>query len=495
MLAVDLRRLAEEISGAYEERVRSIAETKKETVEKLANFRSDLEESNRERAKTVQSDLKDMGDNLRSELNDFTTQLAGFKTELDDAEKNRKNEAQTEISDRQRYIAGVKDATLNLINDFESARKEMWGNLKSQLEIFTSELVDFREEMVDASNERIEAIRVELKQMGDNIRSELDHFMSGLAKFKEALDKAEKIRKKVAVEEIAERREDLNIVIHGTRDLLKSFGTARGEMAADLKARLDAFTSELMNFKADLDQAETERQDTMGREISDRREHVANLKKDTLNLINDFEDARKEMWSSLKSGLEMFTSALAQFKTDLDRAETERKDTVGQELKEKAEELRANLSNFGAELSASVAGLMGDLKKDRSEAAAAWNEILSAMRNRGEAMVITTPVAVEAEVEIKTVPEAVEEEVLGEEPAQEEVEEPEPEEEPEEELDEREENIREILEVLEDNPDGLRMVEISDIMGFDNWRSLIPIIRELLDEGEINKVDSTYYAV
>jgi len=202
------------------------------------------------------------------------------------------------------------------------------------------------------------------------------------------------------------------------------------------------------------------------------------------------------MWSSLKSGLEMFTSALAQFKTDLDRAETERKDTVGQELKEKAEELRANLSNFGAELSASVAGLMGGTsKKDRSEAAAAWNEILSAMRNRGEAMVITTPVAVEAEVEIKTVPEAVEEEVLGEEPAQEEVEEPEPEEEPEEELDEREENIREILEVLEDNPDGLRMVEISDIMGFDNWRSLIPIIRELLDEGEINKVDSTYYAV
>ena len=62
-------------------------------------------------------------------------------------------------------------------------------------------------------------------------------------------------------------------------------------------------------------------------------------------------------------------------------------------------------------------------------------------------------------------------------------------------MDEREENIREILEVLEDNPDGLRMVEISDIMGFDNWRSLIPIIRELLDEGEINKVDSTYYAV
>ncbi|MCJ7808648.1 MAG: hypothetical protein MUP26_00155, partial [Desulfobulbaceae bacterium] len=318
-----------------------------------------------------------------------------------------------------------------------------------------------------------------------NLRSELDNFMSGLAQFKEALDKAEIIRKEVALVEITERREDLNIVIHGTRDLLKAFGTARGEMAADLKARLDAFIPDLAQFKADLDQAETERKDTMGQEISDRREHVANLKADTLNLINDFEAARKEMWLSLKSELETFTSALAQFKTDLDQAETERKDTVGQELKEKAEELRANLSNFGADLSASVAGLMGELKKDRSEAAAAWNEILSTMRSQRGAMVITTPAAVEAEVEIKTVPEAVEEEVLEEEQ----------EEEQEEELEEREENIREILELLEDNPDGLRMVEIADILGFDNWRSLIPIIRELLDDGEITKVDSTYYAV
>jgi len=125
-------------------------------------------------------------------------------------------------------------------------------------------------------------------------------------------------------------------------------------------------------------------------------------------------------------------------------------------------------------------------------------------------MVITTPAAVETEVEIKTVPEAeAVEENLVEEPAPEEVEQPVSEESPEEELveepekeleedpeesGEREENIREILDLLEDNPDGLRMVEISDILGFENWRSLIPMMRELLDAGEINKVDSTYYA-
>ena len=39
MLADDLRRLAEEISGAYEERMRGISELKKDTAEKLADYR------------------------------------------------------------------------------------------------------------------------------------------------------------------------------------------------------------------------------------------------------------------------------------------------------------------------------------------------------------------------------------------------------------------------------------------------------------------------
>jgi len=503
MLADDLRRLAEEISGAYEERVRSIAEAKKETAEKLADFRSNLEESNKERAETVQTELKEMGDNLRSKLDDFTTQLAGFKSELDEAEKIRKDDAQAEISDRRGYIAGLRDATLNLINDFEGARKEMWGTLKSQLEDFTSELANFRKEMVGASKERIDAIRVELKQMGDSLRSELNNFMSDLAQFKVTLDKAETLRKETALEENTERREDLNIVLQGTRDLLVAFQTARGEMAADLKDRLDAFTSALSQFKEDLDQAETERQDTMGQEISDRRDHIANLKKDTLSLINDFEGARKDMWRGLKSELEAFTSALAQFKGDLDQAETERKDTVGRELKEKAEELRANLSNFSANMSASVAGLMGELKKDRSEAAQAWSEILSVMRSAAGAMTLTIPEQPVAAAE----PESVETE---EEPAEEtediietedeaqpeavmEEEAPETEQEEEEETSDREDLNAEILSLLEDTPEGLRMVEIAETVAVENWRSLIPVMRKLLDDGEVKKEESTYF--
>jgi len=75
-------------------------------------------------------------------------------------------------------------------------------------------------------------------------------------------------------------------------------------------------------------------------------------------------------------------------------------------------------------------------------------------------------------------------------------------EEPEEEIaekteldEEKKEELRDqILNLLKDKTDGLRMVEIADILGIANWRSLIPIMKELLDEDEIRKDDSTYYA-
>ena len=510
MLSDDLRRLAEEIASAYEERVQGIKDLKEETAEKLGEFRTNLEESNSERAEKVQTELKEMGDNLRSDLKEFSAKLAGFKRDLDESEKLRKDDAQAEISDRKGYIADLKNATINLVGDFENARNEMWAGLKSQLVSFTSELTRFRGEMSHASKERLEAMRSELKEMGENLRSELAGFMSILNQFKMDLDQAEDARKETALAEISDRKQNVQGILGDTRALLKAFGNARGEMWTELKGRLDAFTSELSQFKADLDQAEVTRQGEMGQEISDRREHIENLKGDTLNLINDFENARKEMWSSLKSELEGFTSLLSQFKADLDQAENERRETVGGELKEKAEELRATLSNFSSNLSASVAGLMGELKKDRSEAAEAWNSILSVMRSGG-GLTLTTPEKPVAAPEPERDIPASEVQTTREEPAEEKEEfiAPEPamaatpeEETDSEDLPESQETEvdtqtlhEEIVSLLQDLPDGLRMVEIAEQLRIENWRSLIPTMRELLDDGEIIKEDSTYFVV
>jgi hypothetical protein len=514
MLAENMRRLAEEIAGAYEERIRSISGIKAETSENLAGFRADLGASNRERAKTVQAELREMGDSLRSNLNAFRSGLAQFKDDLDEAERGRRTEAREEISERSQHIANLRKDTLNLVADFENARKEMWRNMKSDLEDFTSGLAGFRADLAGAHGERVEMIRSELKAMSDRLKSDLKDFMSLLARFKADLDKAESARKEEALAEMAERKRDVGVVLGGTQDLLKEFGTARQEMWGSLRSQLDAFASELSKFKVDLKEAEKVRKDEALEEISERREQIANL--NTQRLLSDFRIARKEMWRSLKAELESFTSGLAQFKADLDRAEAERHETMGRDLKEEGEELRSALSGFTSGLSEGIGEMLGELKKDRAEATRAWNRILTSMRTSVGEETIAAPVEMKPVVETKTVPEVVEEEVeetppeeavaekeikpepkaeIEPEPAAETKVEAEPEEVIEEVLDEREGLISEILGLLEDHPDGLRMVGIAEMLGVGNWRSLIPIIRELLEGGDITKEGSTYYIV
>lgn len=53
--------------------------------------------------------------------------------------------------------------------------------------------------------------------------------------------------------------------------------------------------------------------------------------------------------------------------------------------------------------------------------------------------------------------------------------------------------MQKILNLIGDHPEGLRMVEIGEELGIENWRSLIPVMRELLDDEEIRKEGSTYF--
>jgi hypothetical protein len=528
MLAQDMRRLAEEIAGAYEERVRSISELKAETGEKLAGFRSDLEGGNRERSETMQAELKGMRDTLQSDLGAFRSGLKQFKADLDEGERGRQAEAQAEISERTQHIADLRKDTLGRVADFEKARKEMWRRLKSDMEDLTSGLGGFREDLAGANQERVDMIRRELKEMGDRLRSEQKGFMAMLSRFKTDLDKGEKVRREEAQAELADRRRDLDAILGGTRDLLKAFGTARKEMWQGLRDQLEDFSSELDRFKTDLQAAEKTRKEDALREGDDRRAQIAAL--DTEGILNDFMAVRKEMWGRLKSELDAFTSGLARFKGELDRSEVERRETMGRELKEGAEELRSTLSGFVSEMSAGVADMIGELKKDRSEAMQAWTQIVSGMRrpqvDKGVAPKAEKAVVRPAEpvIEAKTMPdrlaeeedkavieEATPEEAPGPEPVTEsaaafkEVAQPETpadpdaeeawEEEDEEFPDERGELFSEVVSLLEENPNGLRMVEMAEILGLENWRSLIPIMRELMDDGEVRKEDSTYFIV
>jgi len=397
MLADDMRRLAEEISNAYEERMEGVvamkaadAERKNATqadLREMANqlrtdleiFKSNLEASEADRKSTTQEDLNEMAEQLRSALDQF-------KSDLDASEAERKTNDQEEIADRRDYITELKEKAQELLKEFDKAHEEMAKELRAFLNQFKSDL-----------------------------------------------DAAEAERKTEDQAEIAERRDYITDLKEKAQELLKEFDKAHEGMARELRAFLN-------QFKSDLDAAEAERKTEDQAEIAERRDYITDLKEKAQELLVEFDKAHKE------------TAVV-----------------------------------FKAELSTNVAELLGEFNKDRSEAAEAWNEILSAIRSAEKKAVITAPVKVEAKKEVKTVEEAIEEE---------EPEEMEPGEQIAEEEESEEDDLGgEIVGILEDNPDGLRMVEIADVLGIESWRSLIPVMRELLDDDEVTKEDSTYYAV
>ena len=276
-----------------------------------------------------------------------------------------------------------------------------------------------------------------------------------------------------------ERVENINVIKADTATLLDNFDSAHQEMA-------DNQRRELAKFKSDLDASEVERKEEDEAEVRQRAIDIENL-------LADFDSVHQEMADNQRQ-------ELAKFKSDLDAAEVGRKkedqaevtqraidienlladfDSAHQEM---AEKLRAELDKVKPELEAVVTNMLNEFREEREEAAAAWKSLLDGMTSLREKMTITGSAEVKAAVEVATIDEAIK----GEEPEEMEL---------GEEMDEEDDLGGEIVSILEDNPDGLRMVEIADVLGIESWRSLIPVMRELLDADEVTKEDSTYYAV
>ncbi len=436
--ADDMRRLAQEVANAYEERVNSINAIKTDTAAWL-----------NESGKAHQ----EMAENLRAEL-------TGFKTNLDAAENDRKTADQAEIKARQDYME-------NFLAEFDKARQEMADNLRT-------ELAKFKEDLDAAEGDRKTADQAEIRERGtyienllaefDKVHQEMaDNLRTELAKFKADLDAAEGDRKTADQAEIWQR--DTYNANH-----LAKCDKVHQEMAENLR-------TELAKFKADLDAAEGDRKTADQAEIRERGAYIENL-------LAEFDKVHQEMADNLRA-------ELAKFKADLDAAEGDRKTADQAEVKERQEAVRAMLDEF---------------RQEQEEASAAWKGLLAEMQTLREKATITGLVEAESAVEMSTAEEAIEEaieEKKPEEPPEEEIAEEEKPEEPleeepeeafEEEATERDVD-EEVLTLLEEHPDGLKMVEIADALGVDNWRSMIPIIRQLLDDEEIEKIDSTYFAV
>lgn len=337
------------------------------------------------------------------------------------------------------------------------------------------------------------------------------------------------------------RKEDVSKLCKAARDMLNDFSSVREKSARKLWEELENFSLLLQQYKTDLDASESDRREKAQAEIEERKKLIAELSERTKSLLKEYEGTRKEISENLKASLQALRESLKEFKAGLEGAEAERKKNVQAELQETAKSvrdmladvltglrhfmegldaaeeerkksdrseleevaagLRGRLSEFRSSLTGSVSTLLGELNADRSNAVRVWKEILSAVRSGGTG-VSMAPVEVAAEEKAGTVEEVFQSSESSEkenvsEPVAEEAGEP---------LPAEEENVSQqegmewgsdfedrILELLRERPQGLKMVEIAEELGLANWRSLIPVIRELLENGDVRKEDSSYF--
>jgi hypothetical protein len=151
-----------------------------------------------------------------------------------------------------------------------------------------------------------------------------------------------------------------------------------------------------------------------------------------------------------------------------------------------AKALNEKLSSEDVELKKSVQKFMNDLISDRYDAQKIWASFVSkniVVKPTAE-KVIEEPAlqpVIEKVVEepvLQPVIEKVAEEALSQPVVEKEVETF-----PEE----------QIMKVIADHPEGIKLVDIGNKLGTD-WRSLISFIKPLVDGGKIDKIDSLYYA-
>ena len=147
-------------------------------------------------------------------------------------------------------------------------------------------------------------------------------------------------------------------------------------------------------------------------------------------------------------------------------------DNVKVDLQNMAKALSEKLSSDNTASKEATKQYMDELASDHGAAQRIWREVFGG--------VIKKPVQPVAEVAVEE-PVQLVAEVAVEEPVQpiaEKETEPFPE--------------KQILEVIAGHPEGIKLVDIGNELGVD-WRGLISIIKPLIDDGKIEKIESLYY--
>ncbi|MBI5590049.1 MAG: hypothetical protein HY881_06160 [Deltaproteobacteria bacterium] len=314
---------------------------------------------------------------------------------------------------------------------------------------------------------------VNLLRMFNNQHQEMGRELrSGLGQFMVDLNTAESSRLSKAQEDAGQRQDEINqrsAVVRELRnhvvDRLRETAEAHQEMGRQLRADLGQFMSELATFESRRESNAREDADQRQDEISQRIAVIDNLKNDVVDKLREMADAHQEMGKQLRTDLDQFMSGLS-------NAESDRK--------------------------AAAQAYLSEVQADIRETAAAWKELIQRIqsaRAASHASTVSGSAVAPAETAASFQPDekkntfvketVVPSETSGEFQVQA----------PDEDTSLDRENLRErIVTVLQGHADGMKMTQLAELMGVDNWRSLIPIMRELLDERVLEKDGSLYFA-
>ncbi len=297
-------------------------------------------------------------------------------------------------------------------------------------------------------------------EMGKELRSELGQFMSDL-------NESESIRLSKAREdadrrqaEISRRNAEVDQLRNNTVDEIRQMADAHQEMGKQLRADLDQFMSGV--DAAESGRLSIAREDAGQRqdEINHRVAVVDDLKNSLVDKLRQMADAHQEMGKRLRADLDQFMSGLSQ-------TESIRKAAAQAYLSE----IHADIRETAAAWKALIQRIQAARAAAPSAAAKTAETAASFPPGEKKNTIVKEAIAasgalVENEVHAPDEGVGLDREHLGE----------------------------KIVAILREHADGIKMTQLAELLGIENWRSLIPVMRELMDDRTVEKDGSLYFA-
>jgi len=232
----------------------------------------------------------------------------------------------------------------------------------------------------------------------------------------------------------------------------------------------------------------------MARELQEKLEaaerargvKVSELRSDAHNLMQRFALEHRDMARALRSRLTSEKQPRIEATRQGKRANRARMNELRTQLRADARNLHTRLRHANNARMQATRQALGPVAADIRQASRTWRDGLK--KKEPPSIAAAVPEAAAAVEEVAPPPLAVEEpapEVPAEMPMGEEAVEERP-------IWRSYVEAERVLSVIQNHPEGIRLVEIGNELGID-WRGLTGIVRSLVDDGKVERIESTYY--